>query len=179
MATAAAYDGWDDAGMVFSTDELEEYDPRAWASERVARLCAMRQVVQRYVELPDIPKPMWWKEVSKGMRQKITWYVTALLLVPPTEEEIGDVLPGRTSAAGKKLSLAAVGLEPCDWLGAWENDASASKRYVVTIGRRAGASCKWDKQTKKQSNVLANCVSQELHLLQKLDEVLTSRTVVG
>lgn len=177
MATAARYDSWDDAGMAFSSDELEAHDPKVWASERVAKLCAMRQVLERYLELPGIEKPVWWKEVSKGLRYKITWYVKAMLLVPPTPEEIGDVLPSRQSAAGKKLSLATVNLEPRSWLGAWGADAEHSMRYVVTIGRRAGA--QWEKAMKKQSNVLANCVEQELQLLRKLDETLASRTVVG
>jgi hypothetical protein len=175
MASAQAYDSWEDAGMVFSTDQLEEYLPSEWAQERVAKLCAMRQVVMRHLELPDIAKPMWWQKVSKVLRDRIMWYCKALHLEGPTPKELGDEgLPGRNTAAGKELSRIASLLDVKEWLADWGTDTEASLRYVVTIGRRAAASCKWDKSTKKASNRLANCVMDEIRAAQYLDKELSA-----
>jgi len=175
MAKAKGYDDWEDAGMAFSSDELDAYQPVEWAQQRVARLCAMRQVVMRHLELPDIAKPLWWRDAAKWLRDKIGWYCTAMHLTPPTEEELGNVLPDRKTAAGKALSKEASLLDARDWLGAWAAETEAAMRYVVTIGRRASASCKWDAFTNKASNRLANCVNGELQLQRKLDETLVSR----
>ena len=104
------------------------------------------------------------------LRDRIMWYCKAMYLDGPTEQELGDVLPKPQSAAGKALALAAVGLTAEKWVGQWGADAEAEMRYVVTIGRRASASCKWDRLTDKASNRLANCVNGELHAVQLLDQ---------
>jgi hypothetical protein len=175
MASAKAYDEWEDAGMAFSTDELEDHSPTVWASERVAKLCVMRQVVMRHIELPDIAKPHWWHGAGKNLRDVIMWYCKALQLEGPTAKELGDEgLPSRNSAAGKELSRVASLLDISEWLSAWAADAEASKRYVVTIGRRASASCKWDKATMKASNRLANSVDKEIRATEHLDKELSA-----
>lgn len=175
MARASAYDEFDDGGMAFSSEELWEYKPEQWAQERVALLCAMRQVVMRRIELPDVPKPIWWKEAAKLLENKIDWYCRAVPLVGATPEEKGsEGLPGRTSAKGKELSKAASLLDEHDWVGRWHEDASTALRYVVTIGRRAAAQCKWSKETMKASNRLANCVTQEVDACERLEKILAS-----
>lgn len=177
MARARAYDEWEDAGLTFSTDELEAWDPAQWASDRVAKLCSMRQVAMRRTELPDIPKPLWWKEATKNLRDKITWYCKAVPLVAVTEEELGDEnLPSRNSVRGKALSKAASLLDEDAFVGQWAVDAEDALRYVVTIGRRAGAHCKWTTAQHKQSNRLANCIRQELFVTDKLEKSLASYT---
>lgn len=177
MAKARLYDDREDAGLTFSTDELEAHTPEQWAQERVAKLCAMRQVVMRRIELPDVPKPLWWKEVAKNLRDKIGWYCKAIPLVACTPQELGDEgLPGRNSNAGKELSKAASFLDEEAFLGQWAVEADDALRYVVTIGRRASAHCKWSSAMQKQSNRLANCVRQELFVIEKLEKTLASYT---
>lgn len=177
VARAKVYDDREDAGLSFSVDELEAYDPEQWAQERVAKLCAMRQVVMRRIELPDVPKLLWHKEMAKNLRDKIGWYCKAVPLVAATPEELGDVgLPGRNTVRGKELSKAAAFLEEEVFLGQWATEAEDALRYVVTIGRRAGAHCKWSSAKHKQSNRLANCVRQELFVIEKLERSLASYT---
>lgn len=175
MAKAKGYDDWEDAGKAFSTDELDEYLPTEWAQERVAKLCMTRQIVMRHLELPDIAKPLWWRKVSNVMRDRIMWYCKALHLEGPTPQELGNEgLPGRNTAAGKELSRIASLLDVKEWLSEWGTDAEASMRYVVTIGRRAGVSCKWDAFTNKANNRLANCVMMEIQAVQYLDRELSA-----
>ena len=176
MAKAAMYDSWVDAALTFSTDDLEAWDPEAWAQERVAKLCAMRQLVMRRLEVEEPTKPEWWRHLGKVMRDKITWYCKAVPLVAPTPEELGDKLPSHRSAAGKELSKRASMLDEAGFIGEWGSDAEYWKAYVVTIGRAASAHCKWKKETDKLSNRLANCLSGEFDAAQKFDKLLSAYT---
>ena len=177
MAKGQAYDADVDAALTFSTDQLDDYTPEQWAQERVAKLCAMRQVVMRRLELEMVPKPFWWKEVAKNLRDKIGWYCKAIPLVAVTPTELGEEgLPSRNSKAGKELSKVASFLDEQGFIGAWGTEAEECKRYVVTIGRAASAHCKWSVAMNKQSNRLANCVTQEIEAIQKLEKSLASYT---
>lgn len=174
MATATAYDSWDDPGLAFSEDDVAQWDMQAWAEERVARLCAHFHVALRRSELPGIEKPVWWRKAADKVLDLMTWYCVSME-VSGLDREAARVLPDPSSVAGKALTKQALELTPEDWLGVWASGAEGAMRHVVTIGRRKGGKgC--TKLEKKRSNKLANCVFKEISQCQRLETMLESRT---
>lgn len=174
MASAAAYDSWDDPGLAFSEDEVAGWDMQKWAEERIALLHVHFLTALRKSELPGVEKPDWWRKAADKVLDLMTWYCVALE-IPGFDREAIRKLPDPSSSAGKELTKKALDCDPKDWLGMWADGAESAMRYVVTIGRRkAGKGC--TKVEKKRSNKLANCVFKEINGNQRLETMLESRT---
>lgn len=171
MATAKAYDPYEDAGLAFSDTDVAEYSPKAWADERVGELMERHALMQRRYDIPRLESPEWWAQGAALLRSKIGWYCIRMELVAPAEEDWE--LPSPMSKAGKALTVAAQSVTPEDFLGSWRAEVESALRYVVTIGRRASG--RWDKAMKKKSNQLANCVHTEILACDKLEVALQSR----
>lgn len=173
MATARAYDAYQDTGLAFSEDEIREYDSQVWAQERVERLGKIQLVLMRKAELTD-SKPKWWDGFAKRVAQIVGWYCVAMEVPkPPT-----PTLPDPHSAEGKRLTIQAQELDEDDALGKWRSSADKSLRFVVTIGRACGGNrpvSGWKKKEVRLSNRLANCVMREVQLADKMEEELASK----
>lgn len=174
MATAVAYDEWDDPGMAFTDEDLVSYDPQKWADQHVLVLTGTIKSVLRHAELPKIEKPDWWSKAADKMIDTITWFCVALE-IPGIDREAIRTLPDAKSAEGKALTRTALDLNPEDWLGAMLSTSEANLRHIVTIGRRC-AGKGWDKRNRSLNNKLANSLIRERNALLKLEDLLTSRT---
>lgn len=182
MATAEIYNVWEDVGMAFSVEECDSYDPKEWAEHRIAQLLGACQLVYRRTQLPNLSKPVWWEEVDKRLWKCVTWYCMAMERPGISrEDDIVAVVEalGAKSSEGKALTKRALDLVEEDWLGAWRADAESSMRYVVTIGRRCVGRKDWRKAQRSLNNRLANAVSKEIALIDKLEASLSSRSTAG
>lgn len=174
MASASAYDHWDDPGLAFTEEDLASHDPQKVAEVRVAALLHRFQVAKRRAELPDLEKPQWWAEVSKRLLDVVTWYCVALE-IPGINREAAQELPPASSQEGKALTKEALNATPSDWLAEWAEEAESSARYAVTLGRRCIGKG-WPKRNRSLSNKMANCFTKELNLIQKFESMLVSRS---
>jgi len=177
MATAAAYDEWEDVGVSFSEEDLRNYRPGDWASERVARLLKVGVVLLRREDLPDMPKPGWTKKARQAVLQRmITWYCQALD-VPCPEISPDELRVDPKSSEGKAITKAALELKPADIIGLLRGEAEAGMRHVVTIGRRCASQKSvsgWKKADGSYSNKLANAIQVEIRQWNKLETELES-----
>jgi hypothetical protein len=177
MATAVAYDQWDDPGLAFSEEEIAGYLPTALATQRIEMLCYQHRVILRAVQV-GAPKPVFWAKAAAKLLDVASWYAQAVGVTGIDREACGQ-LPDPKSAAGKELTVVAQRLEPDSFITALAVDAELQMRYVVTIGRKcAGATpiSKWGKKERSLSNKLANAVKKEIDLAHKLSELLASNT---
>lgn len=159
--------------MAFTHEDLEAWNVKECAEQRQAAVIALACIAKRRTELPDLPKPDWWKEVAKRMRNVATWYGVAMVI--DTDVEAALALPSAESAEGKALTRLALNAEPADWLAGWLADVEAGLAHVVTIGRRCAAKGGWSKEQKSLSNKLANCLVKEHNLISKMQDSLNSR----
>lgn len=172
VATANAYDEWNDVGMAFSNTTVAEYNPQAWALERVKEVQEKVMIVRRRTEL-DLPRPVWWKDAHRRLSYVFTWYPRAMEF---PREELPE-LPDRKTREGKHYTALATALTEEDWLAEWTVDAEDALRYVVTIGRRCIGRSGWTKKDSKASNKLANCVKNEVDACVWLDKRLSASVV--
>lgn len=124
--------------------------------------------------MPDLEKPVWWKDAASKIMNVATWYCVAVG-VPGFDREGLEEPLDPSSPAGKAVTKEALNAEAADWLAEWENEVDAIARHAVTLGRRC-AGKGWPKEKKSKNNKLANCFVKELHLLNKLGDGLESRS---
>lgn len=174
MATAFAYDAWEDPGLAFTEREVEDYDPQKLAEARRDHLLSMWAVVHRHSEL-KIEAVQWWKDAARKVLDVASWYCVACEVPAFDRAELASSLPSPSSSAGKKLTAQALDLTPEAWLGDWSASSEACMRYAVTLGRRAIGK-KRGKNLKRLSNKLANSIMKEMRTAQHLEELLSART---
>jgi hypothetical protein len=173
MATARAYDAYQDTGMAFSEDDIRSYDPQAWAQERVVNLQKIANLMARKAAITDV-KPKWWADFVKYIYQNIGWYCVAMEI--PKPEELAP--PDPRSVQGKALTIMAQELTEEDALGRWRSKADSALKYVVTIGRACAGNSPvsgWKKKESKLNNKLANCVMREVSLAMRMEQELESK----
>lgn len=173
MATAGAYDEWEDVGMAFTEEDIASYDPQKWADQHALDLVQRIKVFLRHAELPKVEKPDWWSKAADRYIDVITWLCVATE-IPGIDREAIRTLPDAKSAEGKVLTKEALDLVPEEWLGYCSEANEADLRYVVTIGRRCGKG--WGKRNRSLNNKLANALVRERAALLKLEDLLNSRT---
>lgn len=176
MATASAYDQWDDPGLAFTEEDLAGWDVKVMAEERVADLLARTRLALRRAELPDLPMPDLWKEASKSILNAATWWCQAVT-IPGVVREEATTLPPADSPEGKALTKEALNAEAAEWLAEWLADVEASLHHLVTIGRRCVTKGVWKgKEKKSLSNKAANALMKEYSLITKLEAMLESKS---
>lgn len=172
MATAEAYDQWDDPGLAFSEEQIKACNPKASAAERVNALIEIVPVVLRRSELGT--KAKWWEKVADKMVDVITWYCVVAELPGIDREGI------RIHANDKAITLRAhkLGTEE-EFMRIWHSTVSGVLVTHVTLGRRcasARALSGWTKKERSLSNRVANAIFKELTVIHRMDEALASRT---
>lgn len=170
MAKAQAYNEWEDAGLTFSTDELEDWDPHEWAVERVRWFAFQHLVFVRRSYHVDCSNPAFCLKVRHYLRTRAVDYFRGMEIsrttVAPLEEAS---MPDDDTPEYKAIAVAAAKLDEITWLKEYGLDIETSMRHVVTIGRRASAQWAWKKSVDRQSNKLANCLKNEFTMVQKLE----------
>lgn len=185
MATAVAYDDWEDPGMAFSEEELLAFDPCAWMATHLRTLADEMVMWQRRTELPDMPKPWMAREILVRMVRTMSWSASTAC-GKPLEEVVGwqnhtdIVLPDPTSKEGKALSQRALNCDAEAWLGERRAHVEGDLRIVVTTMRRRFGIKKPAKAVRSAGNKFVNCLVRELNLLdtlkKELDKQPKSRT---
>jgi hypothetical protein len=173
MASAGAYDEWDDAGMAFTDEECSGYRPKVFAEKRVSAIGEAILVLMRREAIEGLPMPEWWHEVRQGLERIASWYCVSQEI-----PALALALPPSSSQEFKKLAAAAQKLDAESFVGQYLADAEANMRYVVTLGRRCMGNAKmsgWKKTDGKASNKLANCVMKERNFGEKIRGTLTAR----
>lgn len=175
MATAKAYDEYEDAGMAFDSGELEDWDLKAWAEHRVGVLAARRMTFLSAADIRNGAKPWFMQRASKNLLDLCSWYCRAMGLVGPSREDL-DTLPPSSSAAGKAIRKQALNLSPDEFVGEWEGEVLEELCHVVTIGRRCSTASAvgWKKHERSLSNKAANCLVRELNAARALKVLLLS-----
>lgn len=175
MATAIAYDQWDDPGLAFTEEDLASWDLKAFGNERVEYLLRWHRLFLRRAEIPDMPKPEWWKEFVKPLLNAATWYCHALGL-EGVMTDAASTLPPAASEEGKALTKDALNADPSDVAHEIMGDVEVALHHAVTIGRRCVGKGAWKKEQKSLSNKLANCLMKERSLAEKMEAALASRS---
>ncbi len=178
MARAAAYDEWEDSGMVVTDEGCLEYDPQKWAQVRVGEVVQAAQLLMR-MQQTNQPKPKTLDASAKRLIDVATWYCRSLGLEGLDRDAV-TTLPPPSSAAGKKLSAAALKTSAPEVLQVLREHAEVALRGCVTIGRRCEgqrkADGKWSKENRSHSNKLANAILKEMRTCDKLLELWASTT---
>lgn len=173
MATAEAYDDFDDPGLAFTDEQVKEYRPQIVASVRVNWLLEHIPLVLRRSQLGE--KAQWWTKVGHKMVDVVTWYCVVAELPGIDREELM-----KEPEAEKALTLAARKLgEPDEFLAEWASLIRTEMVQHVTLGRRcssARAISSWGKRERSISNKVANALKKELDATGRLGSVLASRT---
>lgn len=177
MATAKAYDQYEDAALTFSDEEILAHDPQRWAEQRVSELILAKYwPLVRMSELADAAKPGWARQSSSYVRSLCRWYCIAMEIDAPSDTEY--TLPDSRNKIGRQVTMMAQSLVPEEFVQAWGAEAHRELTYVVTIGRRCISKSSvtgWDVGTKKLSNKLANCLVREIACAAKLQDLLSHR----
>ena len=173
MASATAYDQYEDAGLAFSDEDLKAWDIKEWGEERLVYLVAKRSLPLRSSQLRDAPKPVFTAKLVKAMADCITWDCLSLGLRNVTAGEMDD-LPSPPEQAGQELNVAALAWRSGigSWIDQWESEALIELQHLVTIGRRCGSI--WKKHERSLSNKAANCLMREINVCTKYRTVLES-----
>lgn len=176
MATAEAYDQWDDPGLAFSEEQISGYEPTAVAAVRVNELLELIPVVARRAQLGE--KAKWWESVGAKMLDVCSWYCVVAEL--PGIDREGALEVTADGSALRKLTVAARDLgTPEDFLAEWQGKADAEMRQHVSLGRRCASSRKlsgWSKRERSISNRVANALFKEQAAIARLSTSLRSRT---
>jgi hypothetical protein len=167
VATASAYDQYEDAGIAFAQEDVDGYDPAEWAAGHVEALAQYGLTVRRRAEL-ETDKPVWWAGAAKRMDACIGWMCVALEL---NRAQYEVAMPEPKTASGKRNTTLAHALTPQDVVGHLREGAIGGLVYTVSIGRRKRGT----KLYRSQCNKLANALVQQLHAADKLEEELQSR----
>lgn len=174
MATAIAYNQWEDPGLSFTEEEVEAFNPQELGKLRLDYVLSLWAVAHRRADLPGTDKPVWWRSAEKMVFSVGRWYCMALELPGLDKEALTLALPSSQTAEGKKLAKAVVNAEPEEWLGEWIANAEACMRYAVTLGRRHASQHK-NKNSKRLANKLANCITREMDACTRLTVLFESR----
>ena len=159
--------------MAFTEEDLASWDMKAFANERVEHLHVLYLLAARRTQLPDMPKPTWWTDLSGKIVSVAKWYCHALDL-PGLDLDAWMATPDPKTEEGKALTKHAVNAEAEDFVGQWLEDAESALRLAVTTGRRCSAKGGWKKADKSLSNKLANCIMKERNLAEKMSNELVS-----
>jgi hypothetical protein len=164
MASAAAYDEWEDPGKAFSDQEVEGYSVLKEAEARMQYLHRQLLLVEKARTFKDHAKPAWMTKQSKRLLQVMGWLCKAVELEGFNDEEMKE-LPLATSAAGKALAKEA---QQIDWEG-WINHAIQSTEaaliYHVSLSRRCAG--RWAKRERSLSNKYANALNGQRRSFQQ------------
>ena len=174
MATAVAYDAWEDPGLAFSEEEVAAFNPQELGAARRDHLLSLWAVAVRRADLVGAEKPQWWKDAAKKLLDTASWYCVAMEVPAFDRELLKDELPAPSTAEGKRLAKQALDASPDDFLGAWLDNAEACMRHAVTLGRRHAGKHK-NKNSKRLANKLANCLTREMAANTRLRTLLDSR----
>lgn len=167
MASASAYDEFEDAGMAFTADQVGAYQVATAIEERIAVLCRELHVVTRRMALPGTEKPVWHQHAQRALVTSITWLLRVGSLPGKSEDEL-TALPAPTTAAGKALTKEAQTMEPVDWCAAMLSDAENELVQAVTLGRRAQSAQSWPKAQRSLSNKYANALNGQRRAFETL-----------
>lgn len=178
MATAEAYDQWDDPGMAFTDEQCAEYDPKAVAAVRVNELLGYIPLALRRSQLGE--KAKWWESVAAKMTDCVTWYCVVAELPGIDRAALHAQAELVDKKAMTQLTVVARQLgEPEEFLERWQAAVRTEMVQHVTLGRRCAGSRKisgWTKAQRSLSNKIANAVIRELHVIQRSADALTART---
>lgn len=173
MATAEAYDQWDDPGLTFTDEQCHEYKPQTTAAVRMNELLELIPLALLRSQLGE--KPQWWVKVAHKMVDCVTWYAVVAELPGIDRAEVLEE-PQRTT----ELTVAARKLgEPDEFLATWRQGVRAEMVIHVTLGRRCSGSRKisgWTKRERSVSNKVANALTKELGVCDHLEQMLNART---
>jgi hypothetical protein len=173
VATAEAYDQWDDPGLTFTDTQCAEFRPQTTAAVRMNELLEMIPLALRRSQLGE--KAQWWTQVAHKMVDCVTWYAVVAELPGIDRAEV-LVEPEAT----KEVTVAARKLgEPQEFMATWHQGVRAELLVHVTLGRRCSGSRKvsgWTKRDRSISNKVANALNKELSTCGRLETMLASRT---
>lgn len=177
MATAEAYDQYDDPGMAFTDEQCAAYDPKAVAAVRVNALQNYAPLALRRSQLGE--KAKWWEKVHAKILDVMSWYCV-VAEIPGIDRELMHKLPTDDKEL-RKLTVDArnLGTEE-EFVVRWHGEAVAEMMQHVTLGRRCSLSKKmsgWGKKERSLSNRVANAITKEISTIERLTEMLASRTV--
>jgi len=180
MATAEAYDDWDDPGLAFTDEQLGEYDAKAVAAVRINYLLETIPLAVRRSQLGE--KVKWWEGVAARQLDCVTWYCVVAGLPGVDRAEVY----ASAEPEGKALTALTVRArdlgEPDAYLAAWTASVRSEMVQHVTLGRRCTNSRKlsgWTKADRSMSNKIANALMKEINVVGKMHEALTARTKGG
>lgn len=174
MATAYAYDSWEDPGLAFTDEEVANYDPWKLADARRDYLLSMWAVVHRRSEL-KIEAAEWWRKAAAKILDVTSWYCVSCEIPAFDRAALAEGLPPASSSQGKALTKQALDQTPEGFLGEWQASSEACMRYAVTLGRRAVGSRR-GRNLKRISNKLANSINKEMSTANYLQKLLEART---
>ena len=151
-----AYEEFMDPGIAFSDTTLAEWNPLAWATQRVNYLKGLHRQLDALSAVSE--KPKWIEVTKKCMRVTVPQYVR-IGADGPSEEDAPQVwFAPMTPAARKKMLAGIEHSELEDWIADWVQDIRTSLSHVVSIGAAAVASGRKDvrRPTNQVANVLFN-----------------------
>lgn len=178
MATAEAYDDWDDPGLAFTDEQCKEYDPKAVAAVRVNELLGLVPLAIRRSQLGE--KSKWWTDIAARMTDCVTWYCVVAGLPGIDRAALHAQAEMVDKKALTQLTVAARDIgEPEEFLAVWQARVRSEMVQHVTLGRRCAGSRKlsgWTKADRSMSNKIANALMKEINVVSKMAEALTART---
>jgi hypothetical protein len=169
VATAKAYDQWEDPGLAFSDVECAEYDPQAWADQHVEGLASEYRVLLRKEHINGMDNPAWLKEARTRLASLIRWFCVAMEIDALPDEAYA--LPKANTSLGRRLTITAQELDEAAWAAGGQARVRADLARMVTLGRRV----KLSKAERSYGNKLANCLTRELAFYEKMEQGLRSR----
>lgn len=177
MAVAKVYDEFEDVGLSFTEEEVRDWDPQAWAQDRVDRIVQLTLVARSRADQP-IDKEEFWKWMASGLANVATWYCRALEL-PGLDREEDLSLGSLSPSERKKIRAEALRIGDGEgWILEGLSSGQAALGYVVTIGRRSFMSPvgrgSRGRVSKSRGNKLANAVMKEVTFFTKAEAKFNS-----
>lgn len=158
MATARDLNEWEDPGLAFTEQDVQDYDIRVEAKLRLAELQDLYLVLKASQGLP-YGLQSWANNASSNVRSWMTW-ICRQCLIPLPEIKTWSFGPGEQEER-KPYTARAVRD------GAWVISCSELDRSTqhlvraVTLGRRAGSLMGWNKGQKSESNKYCNALLKQ------------------
>jgi hypothetical protein len=174
MQIAIKYLQFEDSDMGFTDKEIMEFKPSVSAIARLEKLVPRLHIAQRHLDVLNLQKVRWWKNISAKTAYLSQDYVTKGRLTSYDRSQI-MAMPDPASKEGKALTVKVHKVDEAvsEWMGEWEEEVGNAMVRHVSISQRCMLESKetgWMNIEKKWANELANVIMNEKTMVQRFIE---------
>lgn len=154
MARAIAFDQWEDPGMGFSKEELDNFSWYEIVERRLDVLIDVQNTLYALAQIPggNIETPRQMAKQAKSMATGLVKFST-LHMEAPAQSDFNTL--------DKEFMVAAHGIYDLrNWTEEFKTDTESWLRHYVSLARRCKYSSKFDPEIKVGNKVVNQVVNQ-------------------